>query len=79
MRKLLRISSPQLGAADAEIKVPAAENMCSKVLPLKLGLGQYIATYATLTVRNLFLANFYPPGPFTRIFPKPLPSISCVS
>ena len=46
-----------------------------KVLPLKPGVGQYIATHATLTARNFFLANFYLSGPFTCIFPKPLPSV----
>ena len=51
-----------------------------KVLPLKPGIGQYIAMHATFTARDFFLANFYPSGPFTCIFfPKPLPSFSCVS
>ena len=49
------------------------------VLPLNLGAGQYIAMHATLTARDFFLANLYPSGPFTCIFPKPLPSCSCVS
>ena len=39
-----------------------------KVLPLKPGVGQYIATYAMLTARDFFLANFYSSGPFTYIF-----------
>ena len=43
------------------------------VLPLKPGVGQYIAIPATLTARDFFLAYFYPSGPFTSIFPKPLP------
>ena len=43
------------------------------VLPLKLGVGQYIAINATLTARNIFLAYFYPSRPFTCIFLKPLP------
>ena len=43
-----------------------------KVLPLKPGVGQYIAVHATLTARDFFLANFYPSGPFTCIFSKPL-------
>ena len=43
------------------------------VLSLKPGVGQYIAIYATLTARYFFLAYFYPSGPFTCIFPKPLP------
>ena len=38
------------------------------VLPLKPGVGQYIAIHATLTDRNFFLAYFYPSGPFTCIF-----------
>ena len=52
-----------------------------KVLPLKPGVGQYIAIHATLTARDFFLANFYPTGPFTCIFSqkKPVPSLSCGS
>ena len=42
------------------------------VLPLKLGVGQYIAVHATLTARDFFLAYFYPSGPFTCIFPQNL-------
>ena len=49
-----------------------AQNL--KVLPLKPGVGQYIAIHATLTARNFFLANVYPSGPFTCIcFPKASP------
>ena len=40
----------------------------SKFLPLKSGVGQYIAMHATLTPRDFSLANFYPSGPFTCIF-----------
>ena len=40
------------------------------VLPLKPGVGQYIAIH---TARDFFLAYFYPSGPFTCIFSKPLP------
>ena len=51
-----------------------------KVLPLKPGVGQYIAMYVTLTARDFFFANFYPFGPATCIFfPKPLLNFSCVS
>ena len=39
-----------------------------KVLPLKPGVGQYIAIHATLTARNFFFAYFYPSSPFTCIF-----------
>ena len=44
------------------------------VLPLKSGVGQYIAIHATLTARNFFLAYFYPSGPFTCIFSKTSPN-----
>ena len=45
-----------------------------KVLPLKPGVGQYIAMDATLTAKDFFLANFYPSGPFTGIFSKTSPN-----
>ena len=38
------------------------------VLPLKPGVGQYIAIHATLNARDLFLAYFYPSGPFITCF-----------
>ena len=45
-----------------------------KVFPLKLGVGPHIAMHATLTVRDFFLAYFYPSGPFNSIFfPNPFP------
>ena len=44
------------------------------VLPLKPGVGQYIAIHATLTAGDFFFAYFYPSGPFTCIFSKPLPT-----
>ena len=43
------------------------------ILPLKVRVAQYIAIHATLTARDFFLAYFYPSGPFTCIFPNPLP------
>ena len=39
-------------------------------IPLKPGVGQYIAIHATLTAMDFFLAYFYPSGPFTCIFSK---------
>ena len=45
----------------------------SKVLPLKPGVGQYIAMHATLTARDFFLADFFPSGPFDWIFSKTSP------
>ena len=68
------IRLPQWGAADAKIKVPSEENTDLKVFRFKPGIGQYIAMHATLTARDFFLANSYPSGPFTCIFPKPLTS-----
>ena len=48
------------------------------VLPLKPGVGQYIAIHATLTARDFFLAYFYPSVHSPAFFPKPLPIFSCV-
>ena len=49
------------------------------VLPLKPGVGQYIAMHATHTARDFFLANFYPSSPFTCICSKTsLPIFTCV-
>ena len=54
--------TPQWGAADTEIKVP-----------LKPGVGQYIAVHAAVTARDSFLTNFCTSGPFTCIFSKTPP------
>ena len=43
------------------------------VLPVKPGVGQYMAIHATLTARDFFLAYFYTSSPFTCICSKPLP------
>ena len=48
------------------------------VLPLKPGVGQYIATHATLTAKDFFLAYFYTSDPFTCVFSKTSPDFSCV-
>ena len=64
--------APQWGVADAEIKAPFVENRELKGSPFKRGASPYIAMHATLTGKKFFLANFYPSGPFTCIFPKPL-------
>ena len=47
-------------------------------LPLKPGVGQYIATNARLTANDIFLANFNPSGPYTCYFCKTSPDFSCV-
>ena len=59
-----------------KLKSHLARTQSLNVLPLKPGLGQYIAIHATLTARDFFLAYFYPSGPFICIFPKPLPIFS---
>ena len=66
------------GAADAEIKSHLLRIQSLKVLPLKPGVGQYIAIDATLAVRDFFLAYFYPSGPFPCIFSKTSPDFSRV-
>ena len=50
-----------------------------KFFSLKPGVGPFIAIHATLTSRDFILADFYPSGPFTYIFSKPLPSVCCIS
>ena len=42
-----------------------------KVLPLKPGVGQYIATLVLLTARDFFLANFYLQAHSSAFFPIP--------
>ena len=68
----------QWGAADAEIKVPSAENTELKVPPLKPGVSQYIAIHATLTARDFFLVYSTLPVHSPAFFPKPLPIFPCV-
>ena len=79
MSKTVLIQTPQWGAADADIKVPSDENTELICSPFKAWSSQYIAMHATLTVRDSFLANFHPSGPFTCIFQKPLQIVPCVS
>ena len=47
-----------------------------KVLPLKPGVGQYIAIHALLTARDFFLANFYPSRPFNCFFSEASPEFA---
>ena len=48
-----------------------SESFFSKlVLPLKPGVGQYIAIHATLSAKDFFLATFYSSHPFTCILSK---------
>ena len=51
----------------------------SKVPPLKPGIVQYKAMYATLNASDFIFAIVYPHDPFTCIFFRPLPSFPFVS
>ena len=53
---------------EQKLKTYLLRTQSSKVLPLKPGVGQYMAMHATLTTRDFFLASFYPLGSFTSIF-----------
>ena len=62
-------ASPRSGELRTQkLKSHLARTQSLNVLPLKPGVGQYIAIHATLTARDFFLAYFYPSGPFTCIF-----------
>ena len=51
-------SSPQWGTANAEVKVPSAENPAlSKVFSFKPGLDQNIVLHASPAARNLSLIH----------------------
>ena len=52
-----------------KLKTHFLRTQSSNVLPLKPGVGQYIAMHAT----NFFPAKFYLPGPFTSISPQTSP------
>ena len=68
-------SPPQWGAANADSKSNLISTQSLKVLPLKTGVGQYIAMHATLIAKDLLFANFYPSRPFTCIFSKISPKL----
>ena len=55
-----------------KLKSPLFRTQSLKVLPLKPGVGQYIAIHATLTAKDFFFAYFYPSGPFTGNFSQNL-------
>ena len=62
---------------DAEIEVSSVENPeMTDVLPLNPGVGQNIATHASLIARNFFLvliSTFLVHSP--SFFPNPVPTI----
>ena len=68
----------QWGAADAEIEVHLMRTQSSNVLPLKPGVGQYVAIHVTLTARDFFLLLSTLPVHSPAFTPKPLPIFSCV-
>ena len=71
--------SPRSGELRTQkLKSHLVRTQSLSVLPLKPGVGQYIAIHATLTARDFFLAYFYPPGSFTCSFSKTSPDFSCV-
>ena len=73
--EVLSLSKPRSG----DLRTQKLISHLLRILPLKPGVGQYIAIHATLTARNFFLAYFYPSGPFTCIFSKTSPDFfSCV-
>ena len=55
-----------------KLKSQLVRTQSLNLLPLKPGVGQYIALHATLTAMDFFLAYFYPSDPFTCIFLKNL-------
>ena len=69
-------STPRSGELRTQkLKSHLARTQSLNVLPLKPGVGQYIAIHATLTAREFFLAYFYPSSPFTCIFFKTSPNV----
>ena len=71
--------APRIGELRTQkLKSHLVRTQSLNVLPLKPGVGLYLAIHATLTARDFFLAYFYPPGPFTCIFSKTSPDFSCV-
>ena len=66
--KLLFVTVPEPRSGDLrtqKLKPHPVRTQSWSILPLKPGVGQYIAIHATLTARDFFLAYFYPSGPFT--------------
>ena len=72
-------SSPCSGELRTQkLKSHLVRTQSLNVLPLKPGVGLYLAIHATLTARDITFAYFYPSGPFTcAFFPKPLPIFLC--
>ena len=72
--KVIRCTYPRSGELRKQkLKSHLFRTQSLKVLPLKPGVGQYVAIHASLTARDFFLANFYPSNPFTCICSKTFP------
>ena len=69
--RLFSFSSGELRTQ--KLKSHLVRTQSLNVLPLKHGVGQYIAMHAALTARDFFLAYFYLPVHSPAFFPKPLP------
>ena len=68
------VHDPAVGSCGRrKLKSHLVRTQSLNVLPLKPGIGHYIAIHGTLTARDFFLAYFYPSGPFTCIFSKTCP------
>ena len=77
--QMLLSSCPRGGELPTQkLKSHLVRTQSLNILPLKPGVGQYTAIYATLTARDFFLAYFYPSGSFTCTFSKTSPDFSCV-
>ena len=63
--------APQWGAAEQKLKFHLVRTQSLNVLPLKPGVGQYIATHTTLTARDFFLISTLPVHS-PAFFPKPI-------
>ena len=73
-----RLSSlfPQLGAADAEIKVPSGENTELKRSPFKAWSKSVYSHTRYAYCQGFLLVYFYTSSPFTCIFSKTSPDFS---
>ena len=77
------MKSPNCSALSGELRTQKLKShllrtKSLKFLPLKPGVGQYIAMHATLPARDCFLDYFYPSSPFTCIFSKTSPDFFSV-
>ena len=72
---IIPCSTPEWELLRQKLKSYLVRTQSLNVLPLKPGVGQYIALHAMLTARDFFLAYFYPSSPFTCIFSRTFPDL----